>query len=81
VHVKIISLFIRKCFIYNRFLDVADKIPYRMAWRSMARTRQPPKSAKAVKLVSVSVVSEIWDGYTLYRDEIGFLYSMRKGRK
>ncbi|CAH1737385.1 unnamed protein product [Aphis gossypii] len=71
--------------IYNeeveRFLDVADKIPYRMAWRSMARTRQPPKASGEVKLVSVKVVSGIWDGYTLYRDEIGFLYSMRKGRK
>ncbi|XP_025192512.1 uncharacterized protein LOC112592611 [Melanaphis sacchari] len=71
--------------IYNeeveRFPDVADKIPYRMAWRSMARTRQPPKPSGEVKLVNVKVISGIWDGYTLYRDEIGFLYSMRKGRK
>ncbi|XP_025411959.1 uncharacterized protein LOC112684582 isoform X4 [Sipha flava] len=71
--------------IYNeeveRFLDVADKIPYRMAWRSMARTRQPPKSSGEVKVVRVLVVSGLWEGYTLYRDEVGFLYSMRKGRK
>jgi len=69
---------------YNRFLDAAEKIPYRMAWRSMARTRQPPKVSGEVKLVSVSVISDgmvMWDGYTLYRDEIGFLYSLRKGRK
>ncbi|KAL5239591.1 hypothetical protein ACI65C_007001 [Semiaphis heraclei] len=74
--------------IYNeeveRFLDAAEKIPYRMAWRSMARTRQPPKVSGEVKLVKVSVISDgmvMWDGYTLYRDEIGFLYSLRKGRK
>jgi len=69
---------------YHRFLDAAEKIPYRMAWRSMARTRQPPKVSGEVKLVSVSVISDgmvMWDGYTLYRDEIGFLYSLRKGRK
>ncbi|XP_050441870.1 uncharacterized protein LOC126846484 isoform X2 [Adelges cooleyi] len=65
----------------ERFLDVADKIPYRMAWRSMARMRQPPKASGDVKVVNVSVVSGHWEGYTLYRDEIGFLYSMRKGRK
>lgn len=64
-----------------RFLDVADKIPYRMAWRSMARIRQPPKSSSEVKLVGVSLVSGMWQGYTLYRDDIGFLYSMRKGRR
>jgi len=55
-----------------------------MAWRSMARTRQPPKVSGEVQLVSVSVISDgmvMWDGYTLYRDEIGFLYSLRKGRK
>ncbi|KAL4097806.1 hypothetical protein QTP88_022520 [Uroleucon formosanum] len=74
--------------IYNqevdRFLDAAEKIPYRMAWRSMARTRQPPKVSGEVKVVSVSVISDgmvMWDGYTLYRDEMGFLYSLRKGRK
>lgn len=69
---------------YHRFLDAAEKIPYRMAWRSMARTRQPPKVSGEVKLVKVSVISDgmvMWDGYTLYRDEIGFLYSLRKGRK
>lgn len=60
---------------------MSDKIPYRMAWRSMARTRQPPKASGEVKVVNVSVVSGLWEGYTLYRDEIGFLYSMRKGRK
>lgn len=60
---------------------MADKIPYRMAWRSMARTRQPHKSSGDVKVVRVLVVSGLWEGYTLYRDEIGFLYSMRKGRK
>ncbi|XP_022179344.1 uncharacterized protein LOC111039966 isoform X2 [Myzus persicae] len=74
--------------IYNeeveRFPDAAEKIPYRMAWRSMARTRQPSKLSGEVKLVSVSVISDgmnMWDGYSLYRDEIGFLYSLRKGRK
>lgn len=60
---------------------MADKIPYRMAWRSMARTRQAPKSFGEVKVVRVLVVSGLWEGYTLYRDEVGFLYSMRKGRK
>lgn len=60
---------------------MADKIPYRMAWRSMARARQPPKESSEVKVVSVSVISGPWEGYTLYRDDIGFLYSMRKGRK
>lgn len=52
-----------------------------MAWRSMARTRQPPKASGEVKEVDVSVISGFWEGYTLYRDAIGFLYSMRKGRK
>lgn len=60
---------------------MADKIPYRMAWRSMARTRLPSKATGEVKLINVSVISGIWDGYTLYRDKLGFLYSMRKGRK
>lgn len=60
---------------------MADKIPYRMAWRSMARTRQPPKASGKTKEVDVSVISELWEGYTLYKDAIGFLYSMRKGRK
>lgn len=60
---------------------MAEKIPYRMAWRSMARTRQPPKVSGEVKVTSVLVVSGFWEGYTLYKDKIGFLYSMRKGRK
>lgn len=47
----------------------------------MARTRQPPKASGEVKVVSVSVVSGLWEGYTLYRDDIGFLFSLRKGRK
>lgn len=60
---------------------MAEKIPYRMAWRSMARTRQRPKESGEIKLVGVQIVSELWEGYTLYRDGMGFLYSMRKGRK
>lgn len=52
-----------------------------MAWRSMARIRQPPKSCDEVKLVCVTLVSGMWQEYTLYRDDMGFLYSMRKGRR
>lgn len=47
----------------------------------MARIRQPPKSNGDVKLVGVSLVSGMWQGYTLYKDDKGFLYSMRKGRR